>query len=79
MMFSSVGLIDPDEVGPAGKLLTQASRNSRTRDATIDTGREFFCHGVKVLTGRTSMLPTRAGGIFAASWMASFRSLASIR
>ena len=31
------------------------------------------------LTGRTSMLPTRAGGIFAATWMASLRSLASIR
>lgn len=29
--------------------------------------------------GRTSMLPTCAGGIFAASWIASFRSLASMR
>jgi hypothetical protein len=28
--------------------------------------------------GRTSMLPTLAGGIFAAIWMASFRSRASI-
>jgi hypothetical protein len=31
------------------------------------------------LTGRTSTLPTRAGGIFEANWMASFKSLASIR
>ena len=31
------------------------------------------------LTGRTSTLPTLAGGIFAANWMASFKSLASIR
>ena len=29
--------------------------------------------------GLTSMLPTRAGGIFAATWMASLRSRASIR
>ena len=29
--------------------------------------------------GLTSMLPTRAAGIFAAAWMASFRSLASMR
>ena len=31
------------------------------------------------LTGRTSTLPTRAGGIFDANWIASFKSLASIR
>ena len=31
------------------------------------------------LTGRTSMLPMRAGGIFDANWIASFKSLASIR
>ena len=30
------------------------------------------------LTGRTSMLPTRAGGILDAIWMASLRSPASI-
>src|SRR5689334_24893662 len=29
-------------------------------------------------TGRTSILPTRAGGIFEAIWMASFKSRASI-
>ncbi len=29
--------------------------------------------------GRTSMLPRRPIGIFAATWMASFRSRASIR
>jgi hypothetical protein len=34
---------------------------------------------VSSLTGRTSILPTRAGGICEASWMASFRSAASIR
>jgi len=31
------------------------------------------------LTGLTSMLPTLAGAICAAIWMASFRSLASIK
>jgi hypothetical protein len=31
------------------------------------------------MIGRTSMLPRRANGIFAATWMASFRSRASIR
>ena len=30
-------------------------------------------------TGRTSTLPSRAGGILAATWIASFKSLASIR
>jgi len=30
------------------------------------------------LIGRTSMLPGRAIGIFAATWMASFRSRASL-
>ena len=33
----------------------------------------------KSTTGRTSMPPSRAEGILAATWMASFRSLASIR
>ena len=36
-------------------------------------------YGVSSLTGRTSTLPSRAGGIFAATRIASFRSLASIR
>lgn len=31
------------------------------------------------MTGRTSTLPSRAEGILAATWMASFRSLASMR
>ena len=34
---------------------------------------------VRSMIGRTSMHPRRAGGIFEATWMASFRSLASIR
>lgn len=29
--------------------------------------------------GRISMLPSRAGGIFEATWIASFKSLASMR
>jgi CheY-like chemotaxis protein len=36
-------------------------------------------YGSRSRTGRTSMLPSRAGGIFDATWMASLRSLASIR
>jgi serine/threonine protein kinase len=36
-------------------------------------------YGTSSLTGRTSTLPSRAGGIFAATWIASFRSRASIR
>ena len=36
-------------------------------------------YGVNSLMGRTSMLPSRAGGIFEATWIASFKSLASIR
>jgi hypothetical protein len=35
-------------------------------------------HGRSSLIGRTSMLPRRANGIFAATWMVSFRSPASI-
>jgi hypothetical protein len=35
--------------------------------------------GFNSLTGRTSTLPSRAGGIFAAAWIASFKSRASIR
>ena len=34
---------------------------------------------VSALTGRTSIVPTRAGGICEASWTASFRSAASIK
>jgi hypothetical protein len=34
---------------------------------------------VNSLTGRTSILPTRAGGICEAIWMASFMSAASIK
>ena len=36
-------------------------------------------YGFNSLIGRTSMLPSRAGGIFEATWIASFKSLASIR
>src|SRR5215208_349074 len=41
----------------------------------------FSCRyrGSSSRTGRTSMLPSRAGGILAATWIASFRSRASIR
>jgi len=39
----------------------------------------FVIKGTSSRTGRTSTLPSRAGGIFAATWMASFRSRASIR
>jgi hypothetical protein len=34
---------------------------------------------LKVMIGRTSMLPRRADGIFEATWRASFKSLASMR
>src|SRR5439155_23282700 len=37
-----------------------------------------YC-GLNSLIGRTSMLPSRAGGIFEATWIASFKSLASMR
>src|SRR5204863_9765007 len=37
------------------------------------------CHGTNSLTGRTSMLPSLAGGIFEAICSASFRSRASSR
>jgi hypothetical protein len=36
-------------------------------------------YGFNSLIGRTSTLPSRAGGIFEAAWIASFKSLASIR
>jgi len=41
--------------------------------------RDVLDHGFSSRTGLTSMLPSRAGGIFAATWMASFKSAASIR
>ena len=36
-------------------------------------------YGRSARTGRTSTLPSRIGGIFDAIWMASLRSVASIR
>ena len=41
--------------------------------------RVLHVYGFNSLIGRTSMLPSRAGGIFEATWIASFKSLASIR
>ncbi len=68
-----------------------ADRGGRPRCATRsrtagETGRGFHRlafgaarHTLNARTGRTSTLPTRAGGIFDANLIASFKSLASIR
>jgi hypothetical protein len=52
-----------------------AQGGERNRQET----RVVHVYGVNSLIGRTSMLPSRAGGIFEATWIASFKSLASIR
>ena len=52
-------------------------------DALLDVTVDGVAHTVEVevksTTGRTSTLPVRAEGMREATWMASFRSLASIR
>ena len=49
----------------------------QTGDGTLRRATSYVADNS--LMGRTSTLPTRAGGIFDANWIASFKSLASIR
>ena len=56
---------------------TLASNRPR-RSRYQRTGCQPLCCWLKSSIGRTSTLPSRADGIFEATWMASFRSLASI-
>jgi len=48
----------------------------RVRTCVTSAGTD---QGRSSLTGRTSIVPSRAGGIFAAIWIASSRSAASTR
>jgi hypothetical protein len=67
------GTLDVQRPRPCGRIEQHGD------DHDADGERDLLDHGVNSLTGRTSTLPSRAGGIFAATWMASFRSRASIR
>ncbi len=55
-------------------------RSARPFGRILAHPRRTRCYGLLTsLIGRTSMLPRRADGIFEATWMASFRSLALMR
>jgi hypothetical protein len=51
----------------------------QTADVSLDGRQGRSYRDPKSMSGRTSTLPIRAGGIFEASRIASFRSRASIR
>ena len=62
-----------------GTQLSDGSRGVRLAGSAIELVEQTGGYGSSSLIGRTSMLPSRAGGILDATWMASLRSLASIR
>ena len=55
------------------------ARTVRPRTSRAEPPRTGDYSALNSLTGRTSMLPVRAGGILPATWMASLRSRASTR
>jgi len=69
----------PVEEAPAAISATVVRQAGHMRHLLWRASVRFGYGGVNSMIGRTSMLPRRPGGIFEATWIASFRSRASIR